>query len=301
MLDTDQLRSFLAIVDSGSFTRAAERVNKTQSAVSMQIRRLEEQLGRALFMKQGRGVRLSQDGERLVDHAREMLRVEAAALAAISGKALAGRVVLGLPDDYVDWLLADVVQQFLASHPLVELSIVCDHSVRLVDRVAARELDLAVITASGGEVVPHAEPLSRQRLSWIGGARCVPKLRDGAPLPLALDGPTCCWRRAAVAALDEAGMKYRFVVLSRSLSAIAPIVQAGLALTVLPAGALNGDMRIVDAELDLPELPWAEIGLIMRPGAASRESQALADVIRRVTRAARGEAVAGPAQRVAAE
>ncbi len=298
MLDTDQLRSFLAIVDTGSFTRAAERVNKTQSAVSMQIRRLEEILGRALFMKQGRGVRLSQDGERLVDHAREMLRVEATALAAISGKALAGRVILGLPDDYVDWLLADVVKQFLCSHPLVELSIVCDHSVRLVDRVAARELDLAVITASGGEVVQHAEILSRQRLSWIGGPRsCSAMRRDGAPIPLALDGPTCCWRRAAVAALDKAGLKYRFVVLSRSLSAINPIVQAGLALTVLPEGALTGDLRVVDEELDLPSLPWAEIGLIMRPGEASPEANALAGVIRKVTGAGRE----APPQRVAAE
>lgn len=301
MLDTDQLRSFLAIVDTGSFTRAAERVNKTQSAVSMQMRRLEEQLGRALFLKQGRGVRLSQDGERLVDHAREMLRVEATALAAMSGKALAGRVVLGLPDDYVDWLLVDVVKQFLCDHPLVELSIICDHSVRLIDRVAARELDLAVITASGGEVAPQAEILSRQRLSWIGGPRsCAKLVREGQPIPLALDGPTCCWRRTATAALDRAGMKYRFVVLSRSLSAITPIVEAGLALTVLPAGALSGDLRVVDEELGLPALPLAEIGLILRPGTPSRESNALADVIRRVTSARRGEApLAAP--RVAAE
>ena len=91
MLDTDQLRSFLAIVDTGSFTRASQRVNKTQSAVSMHMRRLEEQLGRTLFIKQGRGVRLSQDGETLVDFARQMLRLEARALAAVSDKALAGR------------------------------------------------------------------------------------------------------------------------------------------------------------------------------------------------------------------
>ena len=93
MLDTDQLRSFLAIVDTGSFTRAAERVNKTQSAVSMHMKRLEDRLGgKALFEKQGRGVRLTDDGEKLIDYARRMLQVEAAALAAVAEKGLAGRL-----------------------------------------------------------------------------------------------------------------------------------------------------------------------------------------------------------------
>ena len=99
MLDTDQLRSFLAIVDTGSFTRASERVNKTQSAVSMHIRRLEERLGRALFLKQGRGVVLSPEGEKLVDHARRILQVEADALAELRADGLRGQVRLGMPDD----------------------------------------------------------------------------------------------------------------------------------------------------------------------------------------------------------
>src|SRR5687767_3578982 len=100
MLDTTQLRSFLAIVDTGSFRRAAERVNKTQSAVSMHIRRLEERFGRPLFVKQGRGAALSPDGERLVDHARRILQSEADALADLRATGLTGRVTLGIPDDY---------------------------------------------------------------------------------------------------------------------------------------------------------------------------------------------------------
>ncbi len=100
MLDTDQLRSFIAIVDSGSFTRAGERVNKTQSAVSMHIRRLEQQLGCALFVRQGRSARLTTEGERLIEFARRMIQVEAGAMAAISRKGLNGAVRLGIPDDY---------------------------------------------------------------------------------------------------------------------------------------------------------------------------------------------------------
>ena len=183
MLDTDQLRSFLAIVDTGSFTRAALRVNKTQSAVSMHMRRLEEQLGRTLFNKEGRGVRLSQDGETLVDFARQMLRLEAGALAAVSDRALAGRVVLGLPDDYAEWLLPEIVKQFSRLHPMAEISIICDTSDRLVERVAAREIDLAVVTSSLAGNAPF-ELVLEQPLVWVASRHSSP--HDRRPLPLAL-------------------------------------------------------------------------------------------------------------------
>src|SRR5580692_9534748 len=138
MLDTDQLRSFLAIVDSGSFTKAAERVHKTQSAVSMHIRRLEEQLGCALFIKQGRGTRLSEEGERLIDYARRIIQTEAGALAALSRKGLSGRVRLGMPDDYAEFFLADILTRFSQRYPLVETSVVCDASISLAEPVRAR-------------------------------------------------------------------------------------------------------------------------------------------------------------------
>src|SRR6476661_2925062 len=190
MLDTDQLRSFVAIVDTGSFTRAAERVNKTQSAVSMQIRRLEEMLGRPLFLKQGRGVRLSEEGEKLVDYARQMLQLEAAAFASVSNKALAGRVRLGIPDDYADSFLPEILKRFMRRHPLVEMSVVCEGSLTLSERVAAREVDMAVVTFCGA--LTGAEILREEPLRWIvGSASCV---QDQRPMPLALSGPTCAWR-----------------------------------------------------------------------------------------------------------
>ena len=131
VLDTDQLRSFLAIVDTGSFTRAAQRVNKTQSAVSMQMKRLEEQLGRDLFVKKGRGTRLSDDGDRLVDFARQMLKLEAAALVAVAGKGLTGRLRIGMPDDYAEAVLPRIVKPFSRLHPLVDISVVCANSAAL--------------------------------------------------------------------------------------------------------------------------------------------------------------------------
>lgn len=285
MLDTDQLRSFLAIVDSGSFTRAAGRVSKTQSTVSVQMKRLEETLGRPLFLKQGRGVRLSQDGETLVDYAREILRLEAGAFCAISDKALGGRVTLGMPDDYADWLTADVVTQFARRHPLVELSIVCDSSPSLYERVASRELELAVVTdCSAATPRMPTEPLVRQGLRWIVGRRSAPL--DRRPLPLALGAPSCTWRRTAIEALDAAGIPWRLALVSQSNAAIMPIVSAGLAVTVLPACAARVDARVVadDEGLPtlLPALAPATIGLISAPGKPSREARALAEVLRAV-------------------
>ena len=278
MLDTDQLRSFLAIVDTGSFTRASERVNKTQSAVSMHMRRLEEQLGRALFTKNGRGVRLSQDGETLVDYARQMLRLEASALAAVSDKALAGRVVLGMPDDYAEWLLPDIVKQFSRMHPLAKISVVCDTSDVLVKRVAAREIDLAVVTSSLAGNAPF-ELVLEQPLVWVGAKRGSP--HEQRPLPLALDGPTCRWRQRALEALEAAGIGYRLLITSRSRAAVAPIVEAGLALMVLPRDAVGENFRVLDAADGMPPLLRpTRIGMVRAPATATREAKALAEVIR---------------------
>src|ERR1700749_1011601 len=146
MLDTAQLRSFPSIVDEGSFTRAAERVHKTQSAVSMHVRRLEEQLGCALFVKHGRGAKLTAEGEQLVDYARRILREEAGAIAALSRHGLRGTVRFGVPDDYAEAFLSDILLRFNHRHPLVEIAVSCANSVELSALVRAGAIDLALVT-----------------------------------------------------------------------------------------------------------------------------------------------------------
>src|SRR3978361_2247699 len=141
MLDTDQLRSFLAIVDHGSFTRAAERVNKTQSAVSMHSRRLDEKLGCQLVLKSGRGVELSADGEKLIEFARRIIGLETNALLTISKKGLNGRVRFGIPDDYADPFLPAILKQFLRVQPFVEVTVVCEGSLQLAERISDGKLD----------------------------------------------------------------------------------------------------------------------------------------------------------------
>jgi DNA-binding transcriptional LysR family regulator len=276
MLDTDQLCSFLAIVDTGSFTRAAERVNKTQSAVSMHIRRLEEQLGCALFVKQGRGARLSEEGEKLIDFARRMMQIEANALAALSRKGLSGRVRLGMPDDYSEFFLADILTRFCQRHPLVETSVICDASISLAAPVRARALDLAIVTDSEG--LQGVEIIREDPLVWVASKRF--QIDADAPVPLALSSTICAWRKIGEDALRGCNRATRSVLASNNYSAIAPVVRAGLAATILPAHTVPDDFRILGPEFKLPRLPLSRMGLIHAPGHQSQEAAALADAIR---------------------
>jgi DNA-binding transcriptional LysR family regulator len=289
MLDTDQLRSFLAIVDTGSFTRAAERVNKTQSAVSMHIRRLEEQLGCALFIKQGRGTRLSDEGERLIDFARRIIQTEAGALAALSRKGLSGRVRLGMPDDYAEFFLADILTRFCQSHPLVEIAVVCEASATLDGQVRASALDLAVVTTDA-EGVAGAEIIREEELAWVASRRF--KLDPDAPLPLALSSSICPWRRAAEQALRSVNRSTRALFLSNNYAAIAPVVRAGLAVTILPIACVPPDLRVLGPEAGLPSLGRSRMGIIHAPGRASEEATALADAIRATVGQTPAQAVA---------
>jgi DNA-binding transcriptional LysR family regulator len=276
MLDTDQLRSFLAIVDSGSFTRAAERVHRTQSAVSMHIRRLEEQLGCALFVKQGRGARLTAEGERLIEFARRIIHAEAGALAALSRKGLRGAARLGIPDDYAESFLADIVARFNRRHPLVEVSVVCETSQELTVQVSAGALELALVTDHPG--LHGFELLREEPLVWAAAERF--RIEDGAPLPLALGSVACIWRRATEDALASAPRVTRGLFFSKNFSAIGSVVRAGLAATTLPASMVGEGLRILGRNEGLPDLPMTRMGLIHAPGRPTEEAKALAEAIR---------------------
>src|ERR1700730_11823218 len=185
LLDVDQLRTFIAIAETGSFTRAADVVHKTQSAVSMQMKRLEERLERPIFARGGRASKLTEGGERLLDYARRVVKLTLEALAAFSDFALTGRVRLGVPDDYADRYLPEIMARFSRAYPGVELSVICEPSVELIERIGANELDLAIITNC--ESSRPVESFRRERLMWVASNRHTTPRR--APLPLALGRP----------------------------------------------------------------------------------------------------------------
>ena len=146
LLDADQLRTFIAIAETGSFTKAAEVVNKTQSAVSMQMKRLEERLDRPVFVRDGRASKLTEDGQRLLDYARRIIKLNLETIAAFGDEELSGRVRLGVPDDYADRYLPEIMARFSRAYPGVELSVICEPSADLWERIDGNQIDLAIVT-----------------------------------------------------------------------------------------------------------------------------------------------------------
>jgi len=276
MLDTDQLRSFLAIVDLGSFTRAAERVNKTQSAVSMHVRRLEEQLGCALFIKHGRGARLTAEGDELIDFARRIVQTEAAAYAALSRKGLRGSVRLGIPDDYAETFLAEILTRFRHRHPMVEIAATCENTLELAGLVQGGALDLALVTDHDG--LEGFELIREESLVWAASPKM--KLRHDEPTALALWSAPTAWRKVADEALEGQRDSVRAALVSKSYAAIGAVVRAGLAATMLPVSMVGEVLHVLGPEWGLPPLPLSRMGLIRAPGKASEEATALAQAIR---------------------
>src|SRR5262250_2216250 len=164
LLDVDQLRTFIAIVETGSFTRAADTVHKTQSAVSMQMKRLEERLARPIFTRDGRASKLTEDGERLLDFARRIVKLNVEAVTAFSDAELSGRVRLGVPDDYADRYLPEIMARFSRAYPAVELTVICEETIHLLERIKANEIDLAIVTNCDGNRL--SEIFRQERLLW---------------------------------------------------------------------------------------------------------------------------------------
>jgi DNA-binding transcriptional LysR family regulator len=275
LLDVDQLRTFIAIVETGSFTRAADAVHKTQSAVSMQMKRLEERLARPIFTRDGRASKLTDDGERLLDFARRIVKLNVEAVAAFSEAELSGRVRLGVPDDYADRYLPEIMARFSRAYPGAELTVICEPSVDLIERIDANDLDLAIITHTEGQ--RPAETFRGERLLWVTSSRHPTHQLER--VPLALGRPTCNWRRIAIERLETVGRPYRVLYSSSNAGAVAAAVLAGLAVSVLPESGLRPGMRVLSPADGFPELPPCRIGLVRNARETSALAQALADHI----------------------
>jgi len=270
LLDVDQLRTFIAIAETGSFTRAADIVHKTQSAVSMQMKRLEERLDRAIFARDGRASKLTEDGERLLDYARRIVKLNVETIAAFSDE-LTGRVRLGVPDDYADRYLPEIMARFSHGYPAVELSVLCEPSVNLLERIDANEIDLAIVTNC--ESKRASETFRRERLLWVTSNRHSTHLEER--IPLALGRPSCSWRRIAIDRMESVGRPFRVLYSSSNAGAVAAAVLAGLAISVLPESGLRPGMRVLSAADGFPDLPSCRVGLVRN----AHESSALADAL----------------------
>src|SRR3954449_3004783 len=296
LLDIDQLRTFVAISDTGSFTKAADIVHKTQSAVSMQMKRLEERLGRPVFERDGRASRLSEDGERLLDYARRIVRLNSECVASFNDADLTGRVRLGLPDDYAEGYLPEIIPRFARAHPRAgaprhypgcslpetparfarstpraEITVTCEPTPNLFERIQNGDLDLAIITHV--ERRGPSDIVRIEQLLWVTSARH--SIHEETPVPLALGRPTCDWRQSATEALEGIGRAFRVLFVSWHSTAVGAAVNAGLAVAVLPESAVRSGMRILGPTEGFPALPSCKIGLVR----SRREENPLADAL----------------------
>jgi DNA-binding transcriptional LysR family regulator len=258
VLDLDQVKTFVAICETGSFTKAADVVHKTQSAVSMQIRRLEERIGKPIFARDGRQSKLTPEGERLLAYARRLVKLNDETLAAFEEAELTGRVRLGTPDDYADRFLPEIMARFARSNPRAEVTVVCAPTTDLVGMMREGELDVAIITHVRN--FGASEVVRREPLLWVTSQRHA--IHEEDPLPLALGRPNCCWRRIALEALETVGRRNRLVLASWNATAYGAAVLAGLAVSVVPVSALRPGMRVLTEADGFPRLPPCEIGVL---------------------------------------
>lgn len=255
--DLNLLRTLVTIADTGTVTAAAQRLAYTQSTVSMQLHRLETSLGVTLHERQGRRLRFTPEGERLLGHARRLLTLNDEAWGDMQERQVTGDLSLGIPEDYAS-LLPSVFSYFHQLYPAVRLQVHCGTSDDLVRRVREDELDLALATrqrhSPGGEVV------RREPLVWAVGLHQQPSLQD--PLPLALYSPGAdVFREVAERALQAAGRDWRPAYSSQSMAGLAPLVTAGLAVVVVTRNMLTDELRALDESSGLPPLPSIELAL----------------------------------------
>jgi DNA-binding transcriptional LysR family regulator len=256
-IDTDVLRTFVAIADHGGFTRAGESVNRTQSAVSMQMKRLEEDvLQRKLFEREGRQVRLTPEGQVLLGYARRILKLHSEVFNTLREPHMVGLVRIGTPDDYVMRFLPGILKPFSKAYPLIQIEMHCESS-------------------AGNEL---GELLRTERMVWAASPCFCADEHDA--LPLAVSGNDCVYTQWTRAALEAAGRDYRLAYHSTNVAAIQAVVNAGLAVMICMESLVTEELRVLGSDEGFPPLPSMNLHLLRNATMTSPITECLADYIR---------------------
>lgn len=256
-IDIALLRTFVAIVETNGLTSAGKKVGRTQPAITHQIKRLEDNLGRPLFGRDRRNLTLTRDGEIFLGYARNLLRINDEMRARFSAPLIEGHVKLGLPDLYAAYLLPGILRSFARAHPGVQVELMCTRSVHLHAALQREELDIALMTNQpefrGGDTV------RLEKLVWVTGP--MTELETEEPLPLALMPPGSVLRQRALESLDRLGRKWLIMSVCDSVAGLRAAVLAGLAISVFPECAVTSDLRVLGKAEGFPNLPSIEIVL----------------------------------------
>ncbi len=272
-LDSVSLKSFIAIADIGSFSKAAHVIGRTQSALSLQIKKLEDNLGCSLFIRGGRKVALTEQGEIFSGYARRIIQLQMEVYSRLKEPEIEGEVRLGMPEDFATHYLPQVLAVFRKHHPRVQLNVECDLTLNLLEGYRNNKFDL-ILVKRDPQWVNGGTRVWREPLVWAGAT----EWRAQKPLSLVLSPQPCIYRSRALAALDRAKMTWRIAYTSPSLAGTLAAVKAGLGVTVLPQNMLPSGLHPIRNELKLPELADAEIALMKRDG-ISKVGEMLAEHI----------------------
>ncbi|KJS12778.1 MAG: LysR family transcriptional regulator [Hoeflea sp. BRH_c9] len=250
MLDPDVLRSFVAIAETGSFTAAAARIFRTPSAVSMQIKRLEEQLGVSVFLRDARNVSLTHDGEVLLGYARRLIALNREAISRFVTSDVTGVVRIGSPSDYGEAVLPGVLKLFAKSHPSVVVDVVIDESSSLLKRFASGHIDIALVSCITNHTPAPGEVMMTDDIVWTGAKGGQAYLMD--PLPVSMWEEGCVWRESALSALQRAGRSYRVAFMTSHSAGQRAAILSDLAVAPMGRSFIGPDIQILDEDCGLP-------------------------------------------------
>lgn len=250
--DLDVLRTFVTGVEFNSFAKAADRLGRSTSTVSAQLKKLEEQVGTPVLAKSGRGLVLTQVGESLLSHARRLLELNDGIFQTLHESQIAGTIRLGLQEDFGEHFLSEILRRFVQTYPMVSLEVRIARNAELLALVESAGLDLA-LTWDAGHTSPYATRLGETQMHWIAARDAPPFTRLAeSPLPLIMFDAPCVLRSAATQALDAAQMPWRIALTSPSVAGIWAAVAAGLGLTLRTRIGLPSHLTVIDG---LPPVP----------------------------------------------
>jgi DNA-binding transcriptional LysR family regulator len=284
--ELDVLRSFAVGMELGSFAKAADCLGRSTSAVSAQLKKLEEQAGTPLFRKAGRHLALTEAGEVMLAYARRLIALNDEAASALGGVNLEGWVRLGVQEGVGEVLLPQILGQFARAHPKVKVEARIARKAALLAHVASSSLDLA-LAWDDGTPAAGSEHVATLPMRWIGPSdgRAVWSASSGEPLPLAASEAPCIFRAVATAALDRAGIPWRIAFTSPSLAGLWAATEAGLGLTVLTELGLPARVGVVSDSIGLPAaLPGLTLSLYRADANPEPAAARLADIVRHAVR-----------------
>lgn len=260
IFDALTLECFIAVADTASFTSAAGKVARTQSAVSQQISKLESLVGKPLFLR-GRHLSLTSEGEILLTYARKIIQLNRDAMDRFKHPELQGEVRFGLPEDFASVFLSDVLTEYASLHPRIMLNVECDLTLNLFARFKKKEFDLVLVKMNKPEDFPNGMEVWSEALEWVSNSN-ITRFEDDEPVQLVLSPQPCVYRARAIHALEKLNKKWRIVFSSHSYAGTIAAVKAGMGITVLPRNMVPDDLKITRANKYLPKLDDTHISLL---------------------------------------